>query len=1649
MRNYTAAANRRISTRPFAVSALLALAAVLALVSAAPAQTTVDYDMDNDNYIDVGTHQRLNAIRYDLDGNGTVTGATAQANYAAAFPNAATGMGCAAACVGYELTADIDLDTDGSGSANSGDAYYNGGEGWSPIGTDSSGSRYTGDFNGNNFTIDNLFINRTAGAYQGLFGATDPTALIEQVAVINANVTGRSSVGILVAANRGGTIQACYTTGSATGSGTAANQSDTIGGLVGWTNGSITSSYSTASVSGRTKVGGLLGEKANTGSVTNSYSTGAVTRSGGTATTIGGLVGSSISGTGTVTASYYDSTTSGCVSGGSAGCTTSAAGTAQTTHQLQAPVTYTGIYSAWNANLDGVAGGDHPWYFGKHTEYPALIYGTTVAYDRDGDGYIDVENLAQLRMLWYDRTGVGTPHSLGTTHYANAFPRRDANAATRMGCPSGACTGYELTANLEFDTNGDGSVTAAGDYHDNAYFATGSTLTGWHSIGSETYPYESNFKGNGHTINNLLINYPLGSELGLFGGISGRVEGLGITNANIIVANDGGILVGVNEGGTIVACYTTGSVTQTAANSKRLGGLVGHLGFGNSGGSIHSSYSHASVDGDAQVGGLVGQRDSGTITNSYSTGAVTASTNTNIGGLVGLGSSGVTASYWDTQTSGQATSAGGAGAVGKTTAELQSPTGYSGIYADWNANIDGQSGADDPWAFGRSSNYPNLKYGGHNVSHQSHGDYDKDNDGYIEIDSLAQLDAIRRDLNGDGDPAAAGATAYGAAFPSRDTRAATHMGCPSGTCAGYELTANLDFDQNGDGRITSADSTYWNGSLGWDPLGRDTSEAARYSGDFNGNGYTINNLFIDRPGSSNADMGLFGAIHTTARIESIGVTNANVIGQSSVGILVGVNYGEVVACYTTGSSTGSTESVGGLVGHQDLSGSSVHSSYSTASVRGQSNIGGLVGRASHGEITNSYSTGTVTRASGSATSVGGLIGSVHASATTAASYWDSQTSGQESSAGGSGVEGKTTAELQASFGYTGDFSAWDANLDGMAGNDNPWYFGSPTEYPTLTYGKIANDVDYDADNDGYIDVENLAQLNVIRHDRDGDGAPTGGALAYPANTQTSLSLARTLYNAVFPNAAPGMGCKLADHDDNIATPERPTCTGYELTHSLDFDQNGDGAITSADSAYWDGGKGWLAIKGFANNQSDRYSGDFKGNGHTINNLFINRSASNQDTRDNHVGLFGMIDSASRIETLGVTNANVKANQWAGAIVGRNWGGAVVACYTTGRVEVTNNGQQTGDQGSGGGIVGKMEGGTLSSSYSTASVHGGFVIGGLVGWLAGGSITNSYSTGRVVGGIGTTHAGLVGWMASGSMTNVYWDTLSSGKNNARGGSGGTLTNVVSKTPRQLQTIAGYFRDFAAWNADLDGDGSNDDPWHFGNGMQYPMLKYQGMNLDPQGNQAMGIADNWNAPVAGERLAVCLTPAEYPNRGIVSGQTYHEAWVWEWSADGGSGWTVISGAGDGDNPPTYEYSPTATDVGRYLRAKVKLTDGSFAITRTLGGPVVGTDAAITASGVTAGAEIPFISGHAAPQVGRQVVASNVLLPGDRDVRSGWQRCPNNTAPHSDCVSIPLRWQRDYTPVAADVGNYLRYYVYYENAFGEWTRRVTPFTTGVVAR
>ena len=82
----------------------------------------MDYDADDDGLIEVADLAQLNAIRWDLDGDGVAS----DAGYATAFPDKPDGHGLSrtTGCTGYELTADLDFDTDGSGTVDAADAYW-------------------------------------------------------------------------------------------------------------------------------------------------------------------------------------------------------------------------------------------------------------------------------------------------------------------------------------------------------------------------------------------------------------------------------------------------------------------------------------------------------------------------------------------------------------------------------------------------------------------------------------------------------------------------------------------------------------------------------------------------------------------------------------------------------------------------------------------------------------------------------------------------------------------------------------------------------------------------------------------------------------------------------------------------------------------------------------------------------------------------------------------------------------------------------------------------------------------------------------------------------------------------------------------------------------------------------------------------------------------------------------------------------------------------------------------------------------------------------------------------------------------------------------------------------------------------------------
>ena len=259
---------------------------------------------------------------------------------------------------------------------------------------------------------------------------------------------------------------------------------------------------------------------------------------------------------------------------------------------------------------------------------------------------------------------------------------------------------------------------------------------------------------------------------------------------------------------------------------------------------------------------------------------------------------------------------------------------------------------------------------------------------------------------------------------------------------------------------------------------------------------------------------------------------------------------------------------------------------------------------------------------------------------------------------------------------------------------------------------------------------------------------------------------------------------------------------------------------------------------------------------------------------------------------------------------------------------------------------------------------------------------------------------------------------------------------ARPPASSKTPTGYNGIYANWNTDLDNADSDndattgkDDPWTFGNKMQYPMLDYKMMSTTPQNSQAMGRSANWNAPIVGERVSVCLTGATRPNRSGL--------WIWEKSPNGYA-WSSVAG----NSGASYEYYPVSTDVGNYLRAKAPLNDGTFVYTRALGGRVKETSAA------TAGSAISFVSGNASPQVGTQIVASDPRPTGAVNARFSWQRCDNADTTYTDCSYIYGVWWTKYTPTTADVNKYLRMVVYYATSSDTWTRHTTAFTGQVAA-
>jgi len=168
-------------------------------------------------------------------------------------------------------------------------------------------------------------------------------------------------------------------------------------------------------------------------------------------------------------------------------------------------------------------------------------------------------------------------------------------------------------------------------------------------------------------------------------------------------------------------------------------------------------------------------------------------------------------------------------------------------------------------------------------------------------------------------------------------------------------------------------------------------------------------------------------------------STASVSGQDGVGGLAGVNgLGTVSNSYAMGSATGNL-GVGGLMGANVWG--TVIDSYSTGTVTGNEKVGGLAGfNANNGTVRNSYCTGSVTGNE----LVGGLLGDNTGNVTD--SFWDTETSGQSTSAGGTG---KNTTEMQDIITFS--VVAWNIVEVTNSEERNPAYTWNIVDHETYPF----------------------------------------------------------------------------------------------------------------------------------------------------------------------------------------------------------------------------------------------------------------------------------------------------------------------------------------------------------------------------------------------------------------------------------------------------------------------------------------------------------------------------------------------------------------------------------------------------------------------
>ena len=618
------------------------------------------------------------------------------------------------------------------------------------------GSQFCGSFDGQGHIINHLSIE--GKHYLGLIGRCSSMAVISNLGLEEIDVNGVGHyVGGLVGRSSSGVITSCYSTGIVNGQGYVGGligsnkdgcitssysigsvngfYGNYVGGLVGQNSGTITLSYSTGTVSGDTFVGGLVGR--NSGTIMSSYSTESVNGTGGVGGLVGRNGGAEGENSGTITMCYSIGAVNGYANvGGLVGINASEAGVY---YDSTIKLSYCWGDVIGNGNVGGLVGLNRNIISSSYslgmvastTDYAGGLVGwddggliTSCFWNMEtsgqssSDGGIGLTTLEMKTVQTYINAGwdlVGESAN-GTCNYwqvqQGAYPSL-AVFTDYVPCePNGS--GTQEDPYLLMDANELGSVW----YRPKAYYCLGKDLDLVDIVWSMAVvpEFQGHFNGQGYVIRHLQINGA--GDVALIGNCSSEASifnlGLESVDVNGAGGNVGG-LVGVNDGGLITSCYSTGSV-QVIGDNWTSGGLL----IGWNGGTVVSCYSTGFIGSTTGgVGGLIAIND-GRIISSYTVATIAGSNICN-------GIEGGTSCFWDVKITGQAHRTGG---TGITTGEMNTIQTY--IDAGWDLVGETANGTCNYWLV-EEGTYPCLAVFSGYVPYEPNGTGTRDNP-YVIMD---------------------------------------------------------------------------------------------------------------------------------------------------------------------------------------------------------------------------------------------------------------------------------------------------------------------------------------------------------------------------------------------------------------------------------------------------------------------------------------------------------------------------------------------------------------------------------------------------------------------------------------------------------------------------------------------------------------------------------------------------------------------------------------------------------------------------------------------------------------------------------------------------------------------------------------------------